>query len=505
MMGQAPLPPAESPQPTPPLPHPEIVKPLSAAVDSPLALDVQGSVKRQESCGLWGPKEPVKAEVRAPRGGAPFSSDTMGLFTPPTRDSVRESVDSPPFSVSPPSAASTSSLSFHSLSSSSSFPRPLAAIPLPTVPLKAEAVLAADEEDDEDALIAPPVAVQKENRRPVDSAADNKKAFSAAFARPRPASSSPSAPPKFSDAFIAPLHYTPRADRIKTDLPSPSSKPTSKAATATVSICSLPLRFLDGPSHRSTSVVIPTTFSSVAQYQEVFTSALHQQLNVQLSDLALKFSNLIVRWRSQQAALQSADLNSPFAPGSRHGGQSSRQLQDFFRSNYVHYYRSDALSITAAADRKRRQKQKKKASYWKKSAKGKGKAAFDDDADPSSDDYSEDDTDGAERFWLLLTDSSSREKPREYGQGDVWLISNQQFLGAGGGTNAGMWLMLACAEYRAFSQEAGMLKVRQLAWEGRKPSFRGKEAVFAIRGPNISNEIRTPHYAPSAPFLLYPT
>ena len=384
---------------------------------------------------------------------------------------------------------------------------------------------AAEDEDDEDAPLRMPSSfpvsaalkdemrakAEKESAPPHLSASQQPRPFPP-FARPRPAQSS--AAPAFTDTFVAPLHYKGSAQRLKEEAAiSAASAPVSSKAHAPTSASGYALRFYAGPLPQSPPLHIPDVFTSLAQYQSVFTTALIQQLNASLAVVEKDFRSAIAQWRSQRESLSSSP--SSLSAGRRFDGRElSKQQQRFFRSHKVQYYRSDALQIAAVADRAKRPwlpaAQFRKQQSEKQRSRQRG-AQREDDADADADaddaaDASDDEESGAECFWLILTDSSSREK--QCAKDDLWVLSNQPLFGATGAASS-LWVAFAIALWRGFSPDGGMLKVQLLGTQGRRATIKGKEPVFAIRGPNINTEARQPREAclviAHSPLLSIPT
>ena len=183
-------------------------------------------------------------------------------------------------------------------------------------------------EDDEDAPLgpAPPrMVVEKENRQPLRSPAEYR-ALAAACKSSRPAYSPPVTPPKFSDSFVAPLHYKSKAERSPAVTPTSGAKhpPLSRAASSVpLHSSSHSLRFLAGSAPPASSLTIPDTFTSISHYQSAFTSALMQQINVSLASLAKTFSTATAQWRTQREGPR--NFSAPLYPCSA-GQFSSKEV-----------------------------------------------------------------------------------------------------------------------------------------------------------------------------------
>ena len=343
--------------------------------------------------------------------------------------------------------------------------------------------------------------------------------------------------PKATPAHDTSLEADSTAER-KPLLPLPSRSPLRLAPTSTplpapsspAAALGCSLRFMSARSPHTPPLSIPDVFTSVAEYQLVFVAAMSEQINRQLGLLAQKF--VAVAQKLSPAAQGSA----PFS--SQPQLQRDRDAQAAYRHAQMSYYQQAALYVKSipehSADsrptykqrmeqlkKERRRKQQrgrathKRTAAQRRSGEAQEQRAGDEDdggegeAEEELDEEEEDAgtaaADGGVHLWLGLTDSSAKEKGTEYGQDDLWLLSNDALFGWRARSSSSQppqyaasrhrqpWVIFAVSEWRSFTERRGEMKLRLLAVEGSTVQalpIRKQTPVYGIRAQSLKLQMR---------------
>ena len=246
------------------------------------------------------------------------------------------------------------------------------------------------------------------------------------------------------------------------------------------------LRFLSSASQSrgASNVTIPNSFESLDDYRSRFIAALAAEVNFQLDELARSFS----------AAAQSLTTSTIVSvhSGSRLPVGQSRTCQapmtsavfkSAMRSAGINFYHKQSTELIRSGGSGGSNRQESK---WQSKAKWKKRRRKEQDGDENDADSIDDDAAATVdpkpvRYFLKICEG--REHSSKYAKDDLWIVCSTESFDP---DTRGHFLLFFASIYHGPTSQ-GMLELFPVGGGSQKLSR--AQHVFAIRGPNIANEL----------------